>query len=224
MINGGLSIMSELKKTTMVKKVNIFARIPIRTVTPNLYGKHEGLMMSPGNILKCIIHKAVVDEVLNDGSTIRLTMKNYNLDNNALLGAKTEPKLANTVRSAIDENDPATSTTRIEKNNPEEVKNEEETDKGTDMSVTEPNTKPVEEPEKEETPVETVNEAPVEETVEEHTEETEVQETVTGSEKTEEVKEAPVEESIATEETKEVQETKPETKSTKSSGKKKHHK
>lgn len=64
--------------TTMVKKVNVIAPIPIRTVNPVIYGKKEGLSMTPANILKCIIGRATVYEVLSDGSKIRLNINNYN--------------------------------------------------------------------------------------------------------------------------------------------------
>lgn len=71
----------EITRNTMVKKVNIIAQIPIRTVYPPIYGSYSGVMMSPSVILKCILHKAVVEEILPDGSTIRLNATNYNTVN-----------------------------------------------------------------------------------------------------------------------------------------------
>ena len=72
----------EIIRNTMVKKVNIVAQIPIRTVYPPIYGTYHGVMMSPAIILKCILHKAIVEEILPNGDTIRLTVKNYNTINN----------------------------------------------------------------------------------------------------------------------------------------------
>lgn len=71
----------EITRSTMVKKVNVIAQIPIRTVYPPIYGSYSGIMMSPSTIFKCILHKAVVEEILSDGSTIRLNATNYNTVN-----------------------------------------------------------------------------------------------------------------------------------------------
>ena len=58
---------------------------------PALYGTYQGIMMSPANILKCLLYKAYVEEVLEDGSTLELNMKNYNTVNKPVV--KKEPKL-----------------------------------------------------------------------------------------------------------------------------------
>ena len=71
----------EITRSTMVKKVNIIAQIPVRNVYPPIYGTYKGVPMSPANILKCLMHKAVVEEILEDGSTVRLNTKNYNTVN-----------------------------------------------------------------------------------------------------------------------------------------------
>lgn len=71
----------EIIRNTMVKKVNVIAQIPIRTVYPPIYGSYHGIMMSPSVIFKCIAHKAIVEEILPDGSTIRLDATNYNTVN-----------------------------------------------------------------------------------------------------------------------------------------------
>ena len=71
----------EIIRNTMVKKVNVIAQIPIRSVYPPIYGSYSGIMMSPSVIFKCIAHKAVVEEILPDGSTIRLNANNYNTIN-----------------------------------------------------------------------------------------------------------------------------------------------
>lgn len=92
--------------TTAVKKVNITAPIPIRTVFPNIYGKVDGVMMTPSNILKCLIARATVYEVLSDGSLCKLNYNNYNKVNKPLIRS-TKPKekvqkLVTKAGSAID--------------------------------------------------------------------------------------------------------------------------
>lgn len=72
---------NDIIQSTMVKKVNVIARYPVRTLIPPMYGTYEGIMMSPANILKCLLHKAYVEEVLEDGSTLELNMHNYNTAN-----------------------------------------------------------------------------------------------------------------------------------------------
>lgn len=83
----------EIVRSTMVKKVNVIAQIPIRNVYPPIYGTYKGISMSPANILKCLMHKAIVEEVLADGSTVKLTTKNYNTVNTPV--EVKEPKLEN---------------------------------------------------------------------------------------------------------------------------------
>ena len=73
---------------TMTKRVNINAPVAIRTITPPIYGRVSNIVMTTGDILKCLCKRAVVDEILPDGSTVRLTMKNYYTDNGAGLDVK----------------------------------------------------------------------------------------------------------------------------------------
>lgn len=91
--------MDDIIRQTMVKKVNVIAPIPVRTLYPPMYGTYEGIHMSPANILKCLIHKARVEEILEDGSTIELNMTNYNTVNKPAVII--EPKLENR-RTAVD--------------------------------------------------------------------------------------------------------------------------
>lgn len=65
----------------MIKKVNIRASVPIKDFRPPIYGTCNGIEMTTGEILKCLCKRAIVDEVLPDGSTIRLDLKNYYTDN-----------------------------------------------------------------------------------------------------------------------------------------------
>lgn len=86
---------------SMTKRVNITTTIPVRTVTPPLSGTYKDIIMSTGDILKCISRRAIVDEILPNGTTVRLTMRNYYTDNGAgldaaerAMGAKNEEKSA----------------------------------------------------------------------------------------------------------------------------------
>lgn len=63
-----------------LKTVNIKANIPVKNVTPPIYGVREGIKMTPSDILKCLCKRAIIDEVLSDGSTVRLTTKNFRDD------------------------------------------------------------------------------------------------------------------------------------------------
>lgn len=65
----------------MVKLVNITSKVAIRTVTPKICGTHENVLMSTGDILRCILMRARVEEILSDGSTVILNLSNYNKDN-----------------------------------------------------------------------------------------------------------------------------------------------
>lgn len=71
----------------MTKRVNINAPIAIRNITPPIYGVCKNVIMSTGDILKCLCKRAIVDEILPDGSTVRLNMRNYYTDNGAGLDA-----------------------------------------------------------------------------------------------------------------------------------------
>ena len=75
----------------MTKRVNINAKVPVRDIKPPIYGTLNNIVMSTGNILKCLCKRAIVDEILPDGSTVRLTMKNYYTDNGAGLTAAPDP-------------------------------------------------------------------------------------------------------------------------------------
>lgn len=80
--------MSEIK----TKIVNVRATIPIRNITPPLYGSHERITMTLSDILKCLCKRAVVHEVLPDGTLIRLTTKNFRNDHSRIVVKKVETK------------------------------------------------------------------------------------------------------------------------------------
>lgn len=65
----------------MVKLVNITSKVAIRTVTPKICGTHKNVLMPTGDILRCILMRAHVEEILSDGSTVILNLGNYNKDN-----------------------------------------------------------------------------------------------------------------------------------------------
>ena len=72
---------------SMTKRVNVTTTIPVRTITPPLNGTYKDIIMSTGDILKCISRRAIVDEILPNGMSIRLTIGNYYKDNGAGLDA-----------------------------------------------------------------------------------------------------------------------------------------
>lgn len=104
----------------MTKRVNIRTTVAVRTVNPPISGTKTNIIMSTSDILKCLCRRAIVEEILPNGKTIRLNMNNYYLDNGAGLDAynttpnkvevKSEPKPeiknvnANVVSSADIEN------------------------------------------------------------------------------------------------------------------------
>lgn len=94
---------------SMTKLVNIKAPIAIRTITPPIYGTCNNVIMTTGDILKCICKRAIVEEILPDGSTIRLNTRNYYTDNGAGLDAKNRP------RPAIEDKKPSIDETSLVK-------------------------------------------------------------------------------------------------------------
>lgn len=62
------------------KIVNIEAKMKIGVITPPIYGREKNKKLSYGEILKCLAMRAIIDEVMPDGSTVRLNMTNYHYD------------------------------------------------------------------------------------------------------------------------------------------------
>ena len=79
---------SKTTVSNLVKTVNIKANIPVRDVTPPVYGVREGIKMTASDILKCLCKRAIVDQVMSDGSTVRLSTKNFREDFEGQLQAK----------------------------------------------------------------------------------------------------------------------------------------
>lgn len=65
----------------MTKKVNIYTRMPITVLKFPISGNVLGITLEVEDICKCICSKAKVDEILEDGSIVRLDLANYNKDN-----------------------------------------------------------------------------------------------------------------------------------------------
>lgn len=78
---------------SMTKKVNVVTRTAVRNITPPISGSYKNIIMSTSDILKLLCKRALVEEILPDGSTVRLTMKNYYLDNGAGLDAYADTDL-----------------------------------------------------------------------------------------------------------------------------------
>lgn len=74
------TIRPDNSKIVKTKIVNINARIPVKTVSPPIYGVKNGIEMSISDILKCLTRRAIIHQVLSDGSTIQLTTKNFRED------------------------------------------------------------------------------------------------------------------------------------------------
>lgn len=71
----------------ITKRVNIKAPVAVRNITPPIYGTCNNIIMTSGDILKCLCKRAQVEEILPNGSIVKITMKNYYTDNGAGLNA-----------------------------------------------------------------------------------------------------------------------------------------
>lgn len=65
----------------MIKTVNITATRPILSFHVPIRGTISNVKLSTEDILKVICQKGIVDEILEDGTIIRLSMSNYAKDN-----------------------------------------------------------------------------------------------------------------------------------------------
>ena len=71
----------KIKNNSYIKTVNINARVPVNSVHPPIYGTLKNVEMSTTIILKCLLRRAQVFEVFEDGSTLKLNFSNYYTDN-----------------------------------------------------------------------------------------------------------------------------------------------
>ena len=86
---------------TMTKRVNVRANVAIRNINPPIYGTCNNIIMTTGDILKCLCRRAQVEEILPDGRTVKLNMSNYFTDNGAGLSASTIVEKKNTNEPTI---------------------------------------------------------------------------------------------------------------------------
>ncbi len=63
------------------KKVNIYPQRPIVTLNPPIRSSVRRVYKSAEEIRKCLIARGIVEEVMEDGSTVRLDFSNYDKDN-----------------------------------------------------------------------------------------------------------------------------------------------
>ena len=91
----------EILKPGTQKRVNVFASIPVSmphglgdigfSRTAPISGRQMGVMLPIEVIRTCILGRAQVDECLVNGGLLRLTLANYNRDNNVTRDAKPQP-------------------------------------------------------------------------------------------------------------------------------------
>lgn len=87
------------------KVVNIYPTMPVTRVTPPLRTVAKNVSRPISYIRACIMSRAMVDEVLPDGTTVRLGLHNYDKNNYVVTSTKTP---------AVDETAPVASTNEIE--------------------------------------------------------------------------------------------------------------
>lgn len=62
----------------MKKMVNVYPVIPVLSIRTPIMTTALNCELSYGDILNCIYARAIVDEVLPNGDTVRLNLNNYN--------------------------------------------------------------------------------------------------------------------------------------------------
>lgn len=72
----------------VTKRVNIYAKFPVRSISPVIHGVKKDTIMTSSDILKCLCRRARVEEILPNGTTVLLNMNNYYTDNGAGLDAE----------------------------------------------------------------------------------------------------------------------------------------
>jgi hypothetical protein len=64
----------------LTKVVNIYPSSPITTVNPPIRSAVKGVTKSIEEIRSCLMARATVEEILSDGSVVRLDNTNYNME------------------------------------------------------------------------------------------------------------------------------------------------
>lgn len=85
---------------TMKKKVNIQSNYPLYVFTPPLTGVINGAELTYPEIYNCLGQGAIINEVLPDGSELRLNYQNYNKVN------VSEPKKEIITNESIEDKNP----------------------------------------------------------------------------------------------------------------------
>ena len=65
----------------MMKRVNVYAPIPVTTLKYPIAGSVRNVMMDVNDIRLCLCGKAKVEEILPSGKTVRLGFNNYDKEN-----------------------------------------------------------------------------------------------------------------------------------------------
>lgn len=94
----------------MLKKVNVFPMVPIYSIKNPIVGTTFNVELSTGDILCCIYARAKVEEILPNGTTINLDLKNYNKVN--FIEEKVE-HVINTEESKVEESNKELNTTPV---------------------------------------------------------------------------------------------------------------
>ena len=87
--------------STLKKLVNIYPTMPITDFNPPMRVPTKRVYKTIGEIRTCLIRRAIVDEIMPDGSTVRLGLDNYNAVLNPI--AKEEETEVVTSKPEVDE-------------------------------------------------------------------------------------------------------------------------
>ena len=66
----------------MKKRVNVHAKIPVRTIRPAMFGDYKNIELDTNTIFTLMCARAQVVEILDNGTLLPLNIKNYDKDNN----------------------------------------------------------------------------------------------------------------------------------------------
>lgn len=157
----------------VTKRVNVYAKFPVRSVDPVIHGVKKNTDMTISDILKCLCRGARVEEILPDGKTVNLNMNNYYTDNTTKIVASIHTEQKST---------PVISDNEVVTHEEDVVKIEDTTVVQEELAVEEEVPEaPIEAQVVETETLETEEDAKVEEDVEENaTPETEAEPTVAG--------------------------------------------
>ena len=72
------------------KKVNIYTNRLITALSVPIRGNVNAATLTTQQIFNCLCQKAIVDEILEDGTLVRLDMANYDKENDKEMQAKKE--------------------------------------------------------------------------------------------------------------------------------------